>query len=430
MRYALQLALLGIGRSWLLSLLIVASLAIGISAFATMLMIRIGLSADPAPAVSRTLYHVELDLRDGSSRESDNRRLPTMALYDVKALSDRTGVPSAATSSSWLPYRSYGSERRTGMLPVRGFTYGAQSVFDLNLISGSFWRREDDDAGSRVAVISRSLSRELFGTESALGKELELATRSFVIIGIVEDWNPAPRFHDLRGGAYTDNERLYIPLSSWIALPTDYGMGGMTCRQGVLDDPNHPSCAWLQFWVRLESASTLDAFRGALKNYAEEQIEGGRSTHAYPNVMSLLEWLEINDVVPEDVHTQLWFATGILIICLVNASGLFLAGFVDNARETGIRRSLGATRRDVVMQFALQSTMLGTLGGALSVPLVLVGFHIVKGLAPEHTAHLSLPVWLLLLCPVIALLSAMLSAAVPVWRTSRLPASLLTGEAR
>lgn len=82
------------------------------------------------------------------------------------------------------------------------------------------------------------------------------------------------------------------------------------------------------------------------------------------------------------------------------------------------------------MQFALQSTMLGTLGGALSVPLVLVGFHVVKELAPEHTAHLSLPVWLLLLCPVIALFSAMLSAAVPVWRTSRLPASLLTGEAR
>ncbi|MBH1430335.1 ABC transporter permease [Stenotrophomonas maltophilia] len=429
MRYALQLALSGIRRSWLLSLLIVASLAIGISAFATTLMIRIGLSADPAPTISRTLYHVELDLRDSLSRKADRRPLSTLALYDVKAISDRTGVPSAATSSAWLPYRSDGPERRVGMLPIRGFTYGAQSVFDLKLISGSFWRREDDEAGSRVAVISRSLSREIFGVDAALGKELELATRSFVIVGVVEDWSPAPRFHDLRGGAFTDNERLYIPLSSWIALPNGYGMGGMTCRQGILDDPSHPSCAWLQFWVRLEDASVLDAFFAALKSYAEEQIEGGRSTHAYSNVVPLLEWLEVNDVIPEAVHSQLWFAAGILIICLVNASGLFLAGFVDSAMEIGIRRSLGATRRDVVMQFVLQSAVLGTLGGILSVPLVLLGFHTIKGLAPEYTAHISLPAWMVLLSPAIALLSALLSAAVPVWRASRLPASLLPGGA-
>lgn len=429
MRYALELALFGIHRSKLLSILIVLAVATGISAFATMLLIRIGLGGDPAPSISHSLYHVELDLRDDAARSSSARPLPVLSLHDVQEITRLTGVPSVATSSSWLPYRPMGTDRPLGMIAVRGFTSGAHSLLDLKLLSGAFWRSDDDQNGARVAVISRSLSRELFGSESAVGRQIELATRSFAIVGVVEDWNPIPRFHDLRGGAYAESERLYIPLAAWRALPKDYGMGAMSCRDGVPEDPESPSCAWLQLWVKLNDTQALGAFTSALHSYGLAQLDSGRATDVFSRVAPLKEWLAINDVLPDEVSTQLWFAAGVLVICLVNAAGLFLAGFVGRSREIAIRRSLGATRGDIVRQLAVHSAVLGAAGGLVSIPMVLLGFRVVQDLSSAYASHLSIAWWYVALCPLIAAMSALLSASIPLWRASQRFVSLRMGEA-
>ena len=70
---------------------------------------------------------------------------------------------------------------------------------------------------------------------------------------------------------------------------------------------------------------------------------------------SLMQWLDINQVVPSDVRLQTWLAFAFLAICLFNTIGLLLAKFLRRAGEIGVRRALGASRAAVFAQCLVEA---------------------------------------------------------------------------
>src|SRR3546814_14363576 len=82
-----------------------------------------------------------------------------------------------------------------------------------------------------------------------------------------------------------------------------------------------------------------------------------------------MEWLDYNKVVPSDVRLQVWLAFGFLLVCLLNTVGLLLAKFLRRSGEVGVRRALGASRREIFMQCLVEAGAVGMAGGIVGLAL-------------------------------------------------------------
>ena len=108
----------------------------------------------------------------------------------------------------------------------------------------------------------------------------------------------------------------------------------------------------MQMWVQLDSPARLAEYKSFLDNYVNEQKKLGRFERPLNNrLLDVNEWMKDQKVVSRDVEVQTGLGFAFLAVCLVNTIGLLLAKFTRKAGEIGLRRALGASRREVFTQF-------------------------------------------------------------------------------
>jgi putative ABC transport system permease protein len=178
-------------------------------------------------------------------------------------------------------------------------------------------------------------------------------------------------------------------------------------------------CAWIQYWVELESPDQASAFRDYLVQYSEEQRRAGRFERpANVRLRNVVELLVHRKVLPGDVRLQVWLAFGFLLVCLTNTVGLLLAKCLRRSGDIGVRRALGATRRAIFAQFLVEAGMLGLAGGLLGLVLAGLGLWLVRQ-SPADYAPLAQMDWPMLgLTLLISLLAALGAGLLPAWRAA------------
>jgi putative ABC transport system permease protein len=300
-------------------------------------------------------------------------------------------------------------------------------MFGVPFRYGHAWDAADDEAHARVAVIGSQLNDKLFGGGDSTGRTLRLSGVAFRIVGVVGDWNPNPHFYDLNRKNYGEDEGVYVPLST----SQDVGMnhdGGMDCwgNGGGGNTPAHSSpCVWLQFWVQLDSPARAAAYRQFLVSYSEQQKALGRFQRP-PNVRlrNVMQWLDYNQVVPDDVRLQTGLAFGFLLVCLVNMVGLMLAKFMRRAGELGVRRALGASKKALFAQLLVESGVVGLVGGVVGLLLALAGLWLVRRQPASYAALANIDPEMLLATFVLALGASLLAGLLPAWRACQVTPAL------
>jgi len=202
---------------------------------------------------------------------------------------------------------------------------GATLIFSAHGVS----RAVQDEARARVAIISRKLNDELFGGKDSIGKTLRLDGNDFRVVGVLDQWRPTPKFWDLYNDQYGATEDLFVPFSTSRDLKMST-RGSTNCwgdSGGETRSLNAP-CAWVQYWVELDSAAKAGEYRNYLGNYSDQQRAAGRfqrpTNVRLRNVMDLLTF---NKVVPSDVVMQLWLGFGFLLVCLGVVTWIFRSGY-------------------------------------------------------------------------------------------------------
>jgi putative ABC transport system permease protein len=131
------------------------------------------------------------------------------------------------------------------------------------------------------------------------------------------------------------------------------------------------------------------------------------------------QWLDHEHVVPPESRISLAVALGFFLICLVNTIGLLLAKFLRRAGEIGVRRALGATRRDIYAQYLIEAGTVGLVGGTLGLLLTALGVAGVGVLFPPQIAKLAqLDISLVGLTLIVAIAATVLAAFYPAWRAA------------
>ncbi len=422
--YYLQLGLRSLRRNPALTALMVIAIGFGVAASMTTYAVFRAVSGDPIPWKSGQLFVPQIDSwGPGQGRQAGD--LPdalsytdAMALMRAHVAHRQTviypvGLSLIPTGQTAKPIAAHGYATYTDFF----------SMFDVPFLYGSSWPVSDDTGRGNAVVITRKLNQRLFGGADSVGKVINLDGSDYRVSGVIRDWNPKPRFFDVANGSGFGGEAdFYMPFTRAIDLQigTDGNNNCTKVAAAGWDGWLHSSCVWIAYWVELPTAAAVARYRDYLKGYAADQRKSGRFDWTPAVRLSdVSQWLNLQHVVPPETRVSMLISLGFLVVCLVNTIGLLLAKFLRRAPEIGVRRALGASRREIYKQFLLEAAAVGLAGGVLGLLLTGVGM-LGVGLVFEadvaRLAHMNLS--LVMLTVLVAVVATLLAALYPTWRAA------------
>ena len=434
-RYYMKLGTLSIRRNPILSALMVAAIATGIGACMTIVNIDYVMSGNPIPDRSDVLFHVQVDSWDPYEAAVDPDLPPRQVTY-------RDGTALYAAKRARRQVLSYRSDRvvqpeDADQLPFvvdsRSTTADFFAMFDTPFLFGSGWDGSADDRQEYVVVINKEINEQLFGGENSVGRSILMNGDRYLVTGVMDTWQPTPKFYDVNNQTFGDAEAVYFPFS--VSIANEVGSNGNTNCWKPVDGNGYAAflnseCIWMQFWVELHGRQEVQEYMVFLDAYAESQKELGRFPRPLNNRLSnVMEWLQIEEVVDDDVQVLLGLAVLFLVVCLLNTIGLLLAKIMRRSGDISLRRALGASRYAIFMQYIVEAGLIGLAGGLSGIGMTWLGLQGIKGLYGDFDfiSRLVTMDWVMIFAAIgLAVVAALGAALYPTWRACSIqPASQL-----
>jgi putative ABC transport system permease protein len=333
---------------------------------------------------------IELQYNGGTVTGPDNTSTPDyMTLDDMHAVLDQ--VPGIVASSPMLEFHDNvslggGISKATMLL---GVSPQYRIVRNLVIVSGRFFDDQDELAHEKVAVIVKPFAEELYGTaNSAVGKIISVKGIPFVIIGVFRE------AFDTYGQSEISDHTLLIPY------PVARYFTGTNALKEI-------------FFTMRDASMVLPA--------KDRVLAIVRSRHYASSVygaVTLTELLTSMAKIADMLTVVLTLGAGItLIVSGVGIMNSMLANVQSRIKEIGIRKALGATSREIRLQFLTEAVFLSLSGGMIGTIL---------GLAIPFTLGLLTPFkipinpWSAVISLTTSVLVGVLFGTLPANRAARL----------
>ncbi|HWU75537.1 MAG TPA: ABC transporter permease [Rhodanobacter sp.] len=423
--YYLQLGLRSLRRNPALTALMVMAIGFGVAASMITYSVFRAVSGNPIPDKSAQLFIPQIDSWGPQQNEKGE---PPEALNYVDAMALLRAHEAKRQTMLYLVQMSVLPDAAHDLpIAANGYAVGSDffPMFEVPFRYGSGWSAQDDQARGAEVVISSQLNQKLFGGVDSVGRTVNFSGHDYRVVGVTGHWNPSPRFFDLFStNGFRDASDFYMPFTRALDLKMRPG-GRNSCRGKITfttwEDYLQSNCVWITPWVELDGAADVAHYRRFLQGYSADQQRAGRFDWA-PNVRlrDVMQWLDHEHVVPPESRISLLVSLGFFLICLINTIGLLLAKFLRRAGEIGVRRALGASRREIYTQYLIEAGAVGLAGGVLGLLLTAAGVSGVGVLFPPQIAKLArLDVALVGLTLLVAIVATVLAAFYPAWRAAR-----------
>ena len=427
--YNVKLALKSMRRNPIMTALMVAAIAVGIGVSMTTMTVYYLMNSNPIPQKSDVLFAITMDswnpLRPFSDDEPE-RAPHQLTFHDAERLMDiGKGKRQTAMFESSLIIEPAGEEELPFEAGARVTYADFFAMFDVPFLYGSAWDRSADAAAEPVVVLTRKLNERLFGGDDSVGEWLTMQDTRFQVVGVIDTWEPTPRFYDPINGGFQDVNEMFIPYSltrilEFQSTGSDWGWKSevITSFEQWLNSES----VWVQYFTELESARDRDDYVAHLDAYVGEQKKLGRFERPLNNnIYNVTEWLNYHDVVANDARVLVGLSFLFLLVCLLSTIALLLTKFVGKKGETSLRRALGASRKAIFNQQIVEVAVIGLSGGLIGLLLTGLGLQGIEYLYEAPAGLVSLD-WVMVLAAIaIAIASGMIAGLYPAWRVCRIP---------
>ncbi len=266
-----------------------------------------------------------------------------------------------------------------------------------DIVAGRFYTRLEEEAGRPVAVIDSSAARDLFAPLDAVGKNFRIGNQSFTVVGVYK--YPPNLFATL------SDSRVFVPFN--------------TAQKYLMKDVDWVSfddLVWLTVVVKpmISITKAIDQVTGRMRSL--RGLAPGEENDF--------------DVVTQESMNDLWNQlTAVLFIVMfaLSSVGLMVGGIgviavmvvsvTERTREIGIRKALGASRRDILWQFLVEAVTLTTVGGAFGLAAGGIVAWVLNRFTPVPAV---IPIWSIFLAVAVAAFTGIVFGLFPAVRAARL----------
>ena len=259
----------------------------------------------------------------------------------------------------------YGTKKMEGTT-LEGDTASVKDVYDLNVKEGRFFTDSDVERSANVVVIGNDTAESLFGSVSAIGKDVTIAGMVFTVVGVMDKQKQA-----FGGGKNPEDNKAFFPVTTFHKV--------------------HPEV--LDYWISLKYD---DQKNKALVQ--DELTELLRRRRKVPNAAP-----DNFAIFGTDSLTRLWdqitfglfglmlslSAVG-LLVGGVGVMNIMLVSVTERTREIGVRKAIGASKQTILAQFTLEAITLCAVGGIAGVTFGSLVALLVRLVFPS----LLSPVWM------------------------------------
>jgi putative ABC transport system permease protein len=294
-----------------------------------------------------------------SSAGSNVSAADYLTLKDMTAAQQQVpGIQAASPVLNMHERMAVGGKERE--ILVLGVDPDYQKVRRIIVSAGRFFDQQDSESGNKIALVTESLAKRQFGSlELALGQSIKVQEVPFVITGTFRE------SVDTFGRSEIEDDTVLIPYAVAQALT------GTTAVN--------------QIYFSMSDAASIPAATDDIHSV----IAARHRPESVYNVSNLTEVLRLaNKTATAFTSVLLLFTAVTLIAAGVGIMNIMLATVHSRIHEIGVRKAVGATRREILLQFLLEAVLIALLGGSVGM-IVGLGIPISIAIITNHYVPVS-----------------------------------------
>ena len=349
----LRLGLENLRAHKLRSLLTMLGMIFGVAAVVAMLSIGAGAQQEVMSFIEqlgvRNLIVESREAPDEQTLQKIRKLSKGLSFQDFRMIqANLEGVSASTARKRFTPSKLL--PKPQGDAPILyGVSPSYASIANLRVVNGRFFDDAETAAAAPVAVLGEGAAAAVFGTDDPIGRYLKVNDQWFQTVGVAGPQLTVQT--DIAGIPAQDrNNLIYVPLYSAIFRLED----GQSSQKDEIDgiylqlqtSDNIPSAAAL---VRgLLNVSHKEAGDFTIVSPAELLAEQRRTQRIFEMVMVAIASIS-------------------LLVGGIGIMNIMLASVMERTKEIGVRRAIGAKRRDVIRQFLIETTIISLAGGVIGV---------------------------------------------------------------
>jgi putative ABC transport system permease protein len=358
-------------RSGLTMLSVVASIATVIAISSVVNGLNSHISEQISRLGSDLVWAFRFDIFTFTSPSQEVRMRRKLTIEDAHAMHNLPHVRAASATIRFVEPQ-FGAGTYTvkyeGRLVKNTILEGVEpeikDVLDLEMREGRWFTSEEDMRHAPVIVLGGDTADELFGNASAIGKEINVEGELFTIVGVMA------KRRNLFGGVNPEDNIVDFPLRTFSKL--------------------HPEMK--DVWISVKATShedmgrTMDEMTGLLRQrrklHPDDPDDFSLMTQ---NSLSEL-WLELTGAI----FAFMFAVSGVgLVVGGIGVMDIMLVSVIERTREIGVRKAVGAARKDVLLQFTLEAVIISGSGGLAGILVGMAITFLIRGLFTTLPAELS-----------------------------------------
>lgn len=326
------------------SLLTMLGIIIGVGAVIAMVSIGMGVRSNIQESIA-SLGSNMLIVSPGSLNRGGPRgaagSMQTLKYDDARAIQSKIKNIDFVSPSVSGSYQVVNGNQNWNT-SIQGVTPEYMDIKSLTVVSGSFITQDNMNRRDRVAVIGATAAENLFDGENPVGRNVRVNNQPFRIIGLLESKGQSSMGQD-------QDDVMIIPLTT-----AQERMLGITYVQSIS--------------VQVSDAMFMDQVQFDIETLLRQRhkISGGREDDFHVrNLTSLMETMNQTTAM---ITLLLGSVAGIsLIVGGIGIMNIMMVSVTERTREIGIRKALGATFNNIMMQFLIESVVIGVIGGLIGI---------------------------------------------------------------
>jgi putative ABC transport system permease protein len=322
--------------------------------------------------------------------DSDYYRSPPLTVQEADRIGELPSISLVVVGE--FNNRDVEFENQTlNSVEVRGLSAGWPRVMGGDIFPGRSYTRLESAASSRVVVVNRKLADDLFGLRDPMGHRIKVGGVPFQVIGVYE---PPP---DIFG----QGNRPFVIIP-----------------QGAFNKYVRTWRADLVFYVSPSTAVTVqqatEDVTAALRSF---RGLGPRDDNTF-GVITQEKALENFDQVTGVIFLVMLVLSSVaLMVGGVGVIAIMMISVTERTREIGIRKAIGAKRREILWQFLVEAATLTLIGGAIGLALGGLASVLLKALTPLPA---QIPLWAVVVALGSSIVTGVLFGMYPAAKAARL----------